>query len=278
MKAYKAYLSAHKGTLLGGVRQTESSWFASPGDAAAWLEQARSANLSDGRRVGEGWIVTKDNVKPSLVIPAQGYKKNPRKRKRLAVARNPRALNPWSILAAMKSGERGTEFGIDARTPITWIVSRQKIGPRHYGYTLPDALTQSDGFKTWMGANSALEIYGSLVEVKRHFEKMMLKKNPAPRSGNAEPEVKQAAKLFQAFTGHRVTSARRVAPPRHKAAIAVGPVLAVAYETTRDGKREQYLHEFRRGARPTLAASSDGRSLLMLGGAFRFTERGIVDK
>lgn len=108
-----------------------------------------------------------------------------------------------------------------------------------------------------------------------------IKKNPAPRAESAaapQHDVEQAARLFQDFTGHRPARARRVRIPQARAGLVVGPLLAVAYETTRDGKREKYLHEFRRGARPTLAASADGRFLYVLGGAFRFTERGIVDK
>lgn len=103
-----------------------------------------------------------------------------------------------------------------------------------------------------------------------------MRRNPSVREES--PEVKAAAKLFQDFTGHRVRTGREVALPKAKAGLAVGPVLAVAYETTRDGKREKYLHEFAPRARPILAASSDGRSLFMLGGAYRFTDRGIVDK
>lgn len=108
-----------------------------------------------------------------------------------------------------------------------------------------------------------------------------VKKNPAPRGGSSgapQEEIEAAARLREDFSGHKVTTARQVRLPAAKVGLAIGPLLAVAYETTRDGKREKYLHEFRRGARPTLAASSDGRYLFVLGGAFRFTDRGIVDR
>lgn len=107
----------------------------------------------------------------------------------------------------------------------------------------------------------------------QYLQPNKLKKNPAPRS-----EVTAAARRFQSFTGHRATRAQKVRLPQASAGFAVGPVLAVAYETTRDGKREKYMHEFHPGARPLLASSSDGRSLYLLGGAYRFTSRGIVDK
>lgn len=104
-----------------------------------------------------------------------------------------------------------------------------------------------------------------------------LRKNPAPRVRADGAEVERAARLFTAFTGHPVTKMRQVSLPRVQVGLAVGPVLEIAYETTRDGKRENYLHKFRRGARPLLAASQDGRTLMLLGGGHRFTPRGIVD-
>jgi hypothetical protein len=52
----------------------------------------------------------------------------------------------------------------------------------------------------------------------------------------------------------------------------------VGYTTVRDGKRERYIHRFRKKSRPLLAASSDGTSLQILGGEFEFTEAGIEDR
>lgn len=51
----------------------------------------------------------------------------------------------------------------------------------------------------------------------------------------------------------------------------------ILYETVRDGKVEHYVHKFKKGARPVLAAGHDGKSLALIGGKFTFTERGIVD-
>lgn len=124
------------------------------------------------------------------------------------------------------------------------------------------------------------------LAVKRRYPKVKvgyegpneLKKNPAPRSPRSSPESAAAARRFQAFTGHKATRSKRVSVPTARAGLAIGPVLQVAYETTRDGKLEKYLHRFAPHARPLLAASHDGRSLFMLGGAYRFTERGIVDR
>lgn len=100
-----------------------------------------------------------------------------------------------------------------------------------------------------------------------------LKKNPAARG-----EVSRAAKLFENFTGEKADREQKIQlPPPPKTALAIGPVLLIGYSTIRDGKRENYIHRFSSHARPLLAASSDGRSVFMLGGAYTFTDRGIVD-
>lgn len=115
----------------------------------------------------------------------------------------------------------------------------------------------------------------------RIFSGYRARKNPAARaeSRREAAEAQAAARRFQAFTGHRATRARRVAlPPTPKTGFAIGPVLLIGYSTIRDGKRENYVHRFAPHARPLLASSHDGRSVLMLGGAYTFTDRGIVDK
>jgi hypothetical protein len=92
-------------------------------------------------------------------------------------------------------------------------------------------------------------------------------------------EMAQARKLFEDFTGHELTHAKRLpAPKLPRLAVKIGTVDGILYTTVRDGKTERYIHEFKRKARPTFAVSPDGRQLFMLGGAYNFTERGIVDK
>lgn len=90
--------------------------------------------------------------------------------------------------------------------------------------------------------------------------------------------VAKAARRFARFTGHRARDATRVPFKIPKVAMAVGPLLAVEYETVRDGDRERYRHTFRARSRPMLAVTEDGRQLLIVSGRYLFTERGIVDK
>lgn len=66
-------------------------------------------------------------------------------------------------------------------------------------------------------------------------------------------------------------------PDLPKSAAVIGELDAVQYTTIRDGRVEAYEHRFRAGDRPMLCTSPDGRQLLIVGGAYVFTERGIVD-
>ena len=94
-----------------------------------------------------------------------------------------------------------------------------------------------------------------------------------------DAQVREAARRFEAFTGHRAQNIRKIKVPSYpKAALAVGPCLGIMYSTVRDGRAEKYVHRFGAKSRPLLAASADGTQLYLLGGAYNFTERGIVDK
>jgi hypothetical protein len=50
------------------------------------------------------------------------------------------------------------------------------------------------------------------------------------------------------------------------------------YVTRRDGKTEHYIHRFGSASRPLFAVTHDGKQLLLLGGDYDFTEKGIEDK
>ena len=52
----------------------------------------------------------------------------------------------------------------------------------------------------------------------------------------------------------------------------------VLYTTTRDGREEKYVHEFRKRDKPLLCVSPDGEQLFIVAGRYVFTERGIVDR
>jgi hypothetical protein len=110
--------------------------------------------------------------------------------------------------------------------------------------------------------------------------------NPVPPSSAVR--VREAAKLFRDFTGHdaeitsRVDAARELGLPVRKGQkiplLAFGELLAVEYETIRDNVTERYRHAFRKSSRPLIAARHDGKRIYIVGGRYRFTERGIVDE
>lgn len=51
----------------------------------------------------------------------------------------------------------------------------------------------------------------------------------------------------------------------------------ILYTTVRDGRTEKYIHTFKKNSRPILASSSDGKQIALIGGKYKFTDRGIVD-
>ena len=90
-------------------------------------------------------------------------------------------------------------------------------------------------------------------------------------------QLTKAIELYEDFTGHIPENLDYVEIPAYEVGIRIGKVLGVMYETVRDGKREKYLHEFKKNSRPVLAVSFDGKQLYMLSGAYQFTDRGIED-
>lgn len=89
--------------------------------------------------------------------------------------------------------------------------------------------------------------------------------------------VESARKLLRDFTGRdpqkKIT---RALPKPPRAGLVFGTLVQVGYRSRRDGAL--YRHTFRSNkSRPLLVASHDGRSLHIVGGRYRFTDRGIED-
>lgn len=100
-------------------------------------------------------------------------------------------------------------------------------------------------------------------------------------SGSVPPSsrsrVARAADLYERFTGHAPEHGQRVRVVLPDVALVVGTLDGVLYTAVRDGVSERYIHEFAKRDRPILAASADGRQLVIVGGGYRMTELGIVD-
>lgn len=87
--------------------------------------------------------------------------------------------------------------------------------------------------------------------------------------------------MVDLFTGFREKRPRKITTVRvraPRAAVCIGYLEAVSYRTTHGNKSTLYTHEFASGSRPLFCASADGKQLLLLGGRFRFTKRGVVDR
>ena len=93
-------------------------------------------------------------------------------------------------------------------------------------------------------------------------------------------EMDRAADTFESFTGRPATHKTAMKIPTPKAGFALGPLVGVIYRANRvdDGGTFEYLHRFRKSSQPLLIASDDGNSLVISGGEFQVTERGIEDK
>lgn len=105
------------------------------------------------------------------------------------------------------------------------------------------------------------------------------KKNPRDIGEVRERMLKEAASLYHNFSGHEAEVVGEMAKPTiPDVLVAIGDCDGILYTTVRDGKTERYIHEFQKRSRPLLASSPDGKMLVLLGGAYDFTERGIVDR
>ena len=91
--------------------------------------------------------------------------------------------------------------------------------------------------------------------------------------------LRKAAALYGKFTGHENLSMIKMqVPAMPHELVEIGKIDALWYTTVRDGITERYKHDFKKNSRPLFAVSPDGKQLILLGGAFTFGERGIVDE
>ena len=88
-------------------------------------------------------------------------------------------------------------------------------------------------------------------------------------------QIQAASKLFKSFNDADPEFIDKIQIPEYQVILRIGHCTHIAYLAD-DGKN--YLHRFKVQSRPLLATSHDGKSLLLVGGKFRFTDRGIVDR
>lgn len=111
----------------------------------------------------------------------------------------------------------------------------------------------------------------------------VIRRNPAKRKKNpVKPsdyaKIKEAIERFQSFTGMTPEHLDEYIVEHPDVALSIGTLDAVSYTTIREGQLEKYEHKFKKSARPLLCSSFDGKQLIVLGGVYTFTDRGIVDE
>lgn len=94
--------------------------------------------------------------------------------------------------------------------------------------------------------------------------------------GRIRESLRRAVKLFVSFRGEDPQHIDTVEIPDYDAAMVIGYLDGVLYHTIREGEHERYIHHFNAKARPLLCSSHDGKQLFILGGEYKFGERGIV--
>ena len=116
--------------------------------------------------------------------------------------------------------------------------------------------------------------------MKRRPPQRKRKRNPEPAaSPRVARDYAHAVDLYQRFSGHDGAPLATVPVPNApKVAIVVGYCDGVLYSTVRDGKPEKYIHEFAKRDRPLLLVTPKGERVILYGGNYTFTERGIVDR
>lgn len=90
--------------------------------------------------------------------------------------------------------------------------------------------------------------------------------------------IRAAIQLFEDFRERRPKRIKVVNVEWPTAVMVIGHVDEIYYTTTHGKKVVSYRHPFQAGSRPLLCSSADGSQLVLLGGRYKFTDRGIVDR
>jgi hypothetical protein len=124
---------------------------------------------------------------------------------------------------------------------------------------------QLSQYKIWVSDM----FYGASVESRRV--------NPSSR------KLDEAAQKLEDFTGHPATHVEKVrSRSNDSTGLVIGEMDQIDYRAAREGveggRLVRYRHKFRKGSRPLLAVSTDGKQLHVVGGQYEFTEAGIEDR
>ncbi len=90
-------------------------------------------------------------------------------------------------------------------------------------------------------------------------------------------ELEGARRLYRAFREAPVRTIKRRNVHVPRAVARIGVLEFVGYMTTHRGKPALYIHHFAPGSRPAVYSGSGRNELVLVGGRYKVTERGITD-
>lgn len=105
---------------------------------------------------------------------------------------------------------------------------------------------------------------------------------PSTKAGSrllGRSDVVRAASRYRRFSGHEAESLGKISVPALPKAVAcIGECDFIGYTAIRDGQEQKFIHKFAAKDKALLCVTPDGKQILLIGGNYTFTERGIVDR
>ena len=206
--------------------------------------------------------------KPNGMLPYHLRLPDEKARTNQHYKRNPAPSNLVTVVGPLKTRKEAEQTARDLGAERHSVYSVERKDAEGYGTDVYDYYVERDN------SIASKEIFGMTfeqIQAKQH------KRNPVPPSSRVQ--IKEAAQLYADFSGHEPEIIGELDKPViPDVLIGIGEVDGILYSTVRDGVLEKYVHRFAKKARPLFAVSHDGKQLFMLGGAYNFTERGIVDE
>ena len=90
--------------------------------------------------------------------------------------------------------------------------------------------------------------------------------------------MNEAAKRLSEFVGREIGDFVEVPIANdYDVGYVLGEIPEVHYIAERDGEKFHFHHKFNESSRPLLVVSFDGNELMIAGGRYSVTDRGIVD-
>lgn len=88
--------------------------------------------------------------------------------------------------------------------------------------------------------------------------------------------MSNAEKLFRDFHGrnardNEIVTVKQTTPEE---TLEVGQLYGIMYKV--QGTKEPYLHKFGPGSKAKLLVSADGKQIYIIGGSYKFTDRGFI--